>query len=83
MYLEALDNYTKIFTKDQKFLMSKTLKAVSEKLPDATFLRLHRSYIVNFNFIESVLPKSVFVNGHEVPLSDSGRKIINNYIKTF
>lgn len=83
VYLEALDNYTKIFTKDQKFLMSKTLKAVSEKLPDATFLRLHRSYIVNFNFIESVLPKSVFVNGHEVPLSDSGRKIINNYIKTF
>ena len=54
MYCEADDNYTKIHTaQGTEILVSKTLKVVEELLPKEYFFRIHKTYLVNLNFIAS------------------------------
>lgn len=52
LYAEALGNYTKLFTFDHRvILVTRTLKSIEESLPTAAFYRIHKSYLVNLNYI--------------------------------
>ena len=51
LYLEAADDYVMIYTADKNVLKEKTMKYMETHLDPAQFLRIHRSYIVNVNFI--------------------------------
>ena len=54
IYCEAAENYTKIYTiRGDSFLVSRTLKIVEEMLPSEYFFRIHKSYLVNMNFVKS------------------------------
>ncbi|MBF9222601.1 LytR/AlgR family response regulator transcription factor [Hymenobacter ruricola] len=46
LYLEALDNYTRIYTTERRYLTLVTLKSLCEQLPAHRFLRVHRTYAV-------------------------------------
>lgn len=53
MYCVADENYTNIFvSKNEKILVTKTLKYFEENLPNASFFRAHKSHIVNLNYIK-------------------------------
>jgi two-component system LytT family response regulator len=52
LYCEASSNYTQIFTEDEKYLVSKTLKEYDELLSDYNFFRIHNSYLININAIK-------------------------------
>lgn len=72
IYIEGLDDYLKLYFKDQKPVIARlTMKAMLEKLPATQFARVHRSYIVSFNYVESLRNKIITVNGVEIPLSSS------------
>lgn len=52
IYAKASNNYTEIYLKEGNTkLISKTLKFVSAQLPDTSFFRVHKSYLVNLNHI--------------------------------
>ncbi len=54
MYCVADENYTNIYlVKKEKILITRTLKAIEELLPPANFFRIHKSHIVNLNFIKT------------------------------
>jgi len=54
IYCEADDNYTRIHTaQGTEILVSKTLKFVEELLPAEYFFRIHKTYLVNLNYISS------------------------------
>lgn len=72
IYIEGLDDYLKLYLKDQKPVIARlTMKAMLEKLPPAQFARVHRSYIVSFNYVESMRNKMITINAVEIPLSSS------------
>jgi DNA-binding LytR/AlgR family response regulator len=73
LYAEACDNYSIIYTKQTKYILSYTLKVVEEKLSLFQFFRTHRSFLVNLKHIEKVNPKEVLVNGKEIPVSENSR----------
>ena len=52
LYCEASSNYTQIFTTEEKYLVSKTLKEYDELLSDHNFFRIHNSYLININSIK-------------------------------
>lgn len=52
LYCEASSNYTQIFTAEEKYLVSKTLKEYDELLSDHNFFRIHNSYLININSIK-------------------------------
>lgn len=74
VYAEAYDNYTNLFTSSDKYIISHTLKSVEEKLTPLGFVRVHRSYLINFKLIDSISENSVFLAGHKVQISKSYRK---------
>lgn len=53
IYLEAQNNYTKFYlTNGTSITTSKTLKYFEEILPSELFFRIHKSYLVNMNFVK-------------------------------
>lgn len=52
MYCEAADNFTKFhFEQDQPLLICRTLKYFEDVLKDHRFIRIHRSYLINPDFV--------------------------------
>jgi two-component system, LytTR family, response regulator len=68
-YISAEGDYTQVFTSDGgKYLVTKPLKEWEERLPEKYFIRIHRSTIINFEFIEKV--ESSFNRSYQVFIKD-------------
>jgi two-component system LytT family response regulator len=77
-YIEAYDDYVKIFTEKDYFLKKKTMNYFEQTLNPKDFLRVHRSFIVRLQHITRVEPYekgshvALLKNGKKIPLSRSG-----------
>jgi two-component system LytT family response regulator len=77
-YIEAYDDYVKIFTEKDYFLKKKTMNYFEQTLSSSDFLRVHRSFIIRLQHITRVEPyeKNSYValmkNGKKIPLSRTG-----------
>lgn len=72
LFIEGLDDYLKIHLYQQPPLIVRmTMKTLLEKLPPQSFIRVHRSYIVALDRIEQVRNKTIYITGHEIPVSSS------------
>jgi DNA-binding LytR/AlgR family response regulator len=70
LYLEAMDNYTHIFTTTKRHTVHAAMKNVLAKLPTDSFIRVHRSYVVSIQHVKTVEGDSIFLNGSKhVPMS--------------
>lgn len=56
VYISSLDGYAYIITTKGNFKSRITLNSLEEQLNYPNFFRVHRSYLVNLNFIESIIP---------------------------
>lgn len=78
MYLEAYDDYVKIFSNKEMFLKKKTMAFYEQSLDNEMFLRVHRSYIVQLAQITRIEPLekdthvALLKNGVRIPLSKTG-----------
>lgn len=78
MYIEAYDDYVKIFTKDTYYLKKKTMNYYEQVLDTSQFFRTHRSFIINLQELTKIEPleKNTYVvllkNGKRIPLSRTG-----------
>lgn len=69
LFVEALQNYVVIQTRDKKYMTYLTFKAVEEYLPTKQFIRIHKSFIVSAPMIENVEGNIIRMQGHELPIS--------------
>lgn len=74
IYLEAQNNYTKFnLTNGSSITTSKTLKHFEEILPSELFFRIHKSYLVNMNFIKRFTKGNEqfveLITGQKLPVS--------------
>lgn len=74
VYAKASNNYTEVYLKNGNTkLISKTLKFVSAQLPEASFFRVHKSYLVNLNHIMKYRKSDggilIMSNEAEIPVS--------------
>ncbi len=83
LYCQADDNYTNIFLKEKKKLVSKTLKYFEDILSEKGFNRVHKSYLVNVNAITEYKKGKggsvVLTNGKEIMVSPSRKKELLAY----
>jgi len=69
LYIEGLADYIKIHVEGRKAIMVRMpMKDMMEKLASADFIRVHRSYILPFNKIESVRGTTVVIGDQEFPI---------------
>ncbi|MBN8820611.1 MULTISPECIES: LytTR family DNA-binding domain-containing protein [unclassified Spirosoma] len=77
LFIEGLDDYLKIHLDPNSphgprpIVARMTMKAMQERLVNANFMRVHRSYIVPLNRIEAVRNKTLFIASREVPVGAS------------
>jgi DNA-binding LytR/AlgR family response regulator len=81
-YIEAYDNYSNVFTEDQKYLVSHTLKKIEEKLSPKGFIRIHKSYLVNFEQIEAISEGMVFLGEYKLPIGKAYRSQLQEFLVT-
>ncbi|GAA4318934.1 LytTR family DNA-binding domain-containing protein [Compostibacter hankyongensis] len=72
-YIEGLKDYIKIhLTGNRKPVITRmSLKAMEEKLPPGSFIRVHKSYIVAADKITTIKRDLVYIGDTELPLSES------------
>lgn len=71
--IQAKGDYIKIKTDTQNHIVHSTLKKIEEKLPTSTFLKVHRSYIINTKKIIDIEDNSVLIKQDIIPVSRSNR----------
>ncbi|MCB0633791.1 MAG: LytTR family DNA-binding domain-containing protein [Saprospiraceae bacterium] len=81
--VQALGDYVVFFTKDKKYPVHLTMKAVEERLPGTRFLRVHRSYIVAIDKITNIEQNSLLLGDHLVPVSEGYKKSLMDRLNIF
>ncbi len=73
-YIEALSDYIVIHTEKDSHTVHSTMKGINSKLETfKNFVRVHRSYIINVEHIDSVQDVQVIVKGNPIPIGRSYR----------
>ncbi len=84
LWIEALENYVVLNTFNEKYTIHFTMKAISEKMPLDRFIRIHRSFIVNFSKIKMIEDNSVYIKTENttkiIPIGKSYRDRLMNDI---
>ncbi|MEO6819506.1 MAG: response regulator [Ginsengibacter sp.] len=81
-YLMAADDYVKICTEDGAFLKKNTMNFFENSLANHHFVRTHRSYLVNTQFISRIEPYEkdghlvILSNGKGLPVSRAGYALL-------
>ncbi len=88
LYIKAENVYVNIVTQNKNYLLRKKFVDIENELDNINFVRIHRSYIVNLEYISSFDGKSVILtDGTNLPLSRSCEKqfkdAVMNYLRRF
>lgn len=77
-HIEGMKDYVKIFLDGVRkpVLTKATLKSMEEKLPAGKFQRVHKSYIINVEKIESIRNHQVSIGEHEIPVSEANMEAV-------
>jgi two-component system, LytTR family, response regulator len=67
-YIESMRDYVKFVTNGKNYITYSTLKNLEEKLSGYTFLKVHRSYIVNINKIDDIRGNTIYLQGNQIPI---------------
>lgn len=81
-YIEGLKDYVKIFLEDAPHPVVSliSMKSLEDMLPSASFIRVHRSYIVNLNKIKVVERNRIVFGKTYIPVSDSCKEKFAEFI---
>jgi len=73
LFIEAQGDYIAVKTETKDYKVHNTLKKIKEKLPETTFIQIHRSYIINFTKIIDIEDNSLLIKKSVIPISRSNR----------
>lgn len=77
LFVESMRDYVKLHTPQKFYAIHTTLKAVEDRLPANKFLRVHRSYIVAIEKIDTIREGLIIVQEKTVPVADAYRATLN------
>lgn len=81
LYIEGLADYLKIHIQGRKTVVARmTMKDMMEKLNSTDFIRVHRSYILPFNKIESVRGITISIGDKKFPI---GRTYVEDFFNRY
>ncbi len=80
LFIKADDNYSRIYTKQKSYILTTSLKAIEDRLSTTLFIRIHRSYVVNLEFIDKIKDSTLYIDKHSLPIGRSYKELLFNRI---
>ncbi|MEG1634248.1 MAG: LytTR family DNA-binding domain-containing protein [Rikenellaceae bacterium] len=79
-YVEGLKDYVKIYTTDKNLVTKSTMKNIEERLPSDKFMRIHKSFVINLDHVNSFENNHVVINKDRIPLGQQYKEIFSSYL---
>jgi DNA-binding LytR/AlgR family response regulator len=74
LYIESLKDYVRVTTPSGSVISYQSLTAFTERLPPGKFLRIHRSFTIGIDKVDSIENNCVEINGKQIPISREHRQ---------
>lgn len=74
LYIEGLKDYISIFSKTERIITLQNMKKMEEALPAGRFIRVHKSYIVALDKIDSIERSRIQIADKIIPVGDTYRE---------
>jgi DNA-binding LytR/AlgR family response regulator len=83
VYIEGLGDYIKIHLNTTKLVTNLSMKKMADLLPNDKFYRIHKSFIISLDKINSLEGNMVSVQGNKLPVGNSYRQDFSTYIARY
>lgn len=80
LYAHSVKDYIQLCTRQKNYLTHMTMKYLCELLPADTFIRVHRSYLVNKNYVDAVHRSGLKIGDEDIPVGDNYKSNLTNLI---
>lgn len=80
-FVESMREYVRIHTSDKRYMIHQTMNAMEQRLSTHGFIRVHRSYLVNLEFLDSLQGNRIFIGETEIPIGGSYKKSLFDRIE--
>jgi DNA-binding LytR/AlgR family response regulator len=81
LYIEACGNYCLVYCRDGKIVTHEKISQFEKDLPQSFFMRVHKSFIVAKNKINSVSSAQLQIADAKIPIGQTYKKAITEFIK--
>ena len=69
LYAEGMQNYVKLYFEDKVLIIHQTMTSLEDMLPKESFFRIHRSFLVNISYIDSISGNRLSIHSKKLPIS--------------
>ena len=80
LYAHSVKDYIQLCTHQKNYLTHMTMKYLCELLPADTFIRVHRSYLVNKNCIDAVQRSALKIGDEDIPVGDNYKSNLDGLV---
>ncbi|GAB2986830.1 LytTR family DNA-binding domain-containing protein [Mucilaginibacter puniceus] len=80
LYAHSVKDYIQLCTRQKNHLTHMTMKFLCELLPADTFIRVHRSYLVNKNYIDAIHRSAIKIGDEDIPVGDNYKSNLDGLI---
>jgi DNA-binding LytR/AlgR family response regulator len=81
LYIESLKDYIKVVTTTKNIVTKQAISSLEQVLPANNFIRIHRSFIVAINKIESFTNDIIEIGKHQLPISRMYRHEVSRVLQ--
>lgn len=81
LFFENVGDYVRVKTSKGQHIIHGTLKSIDEKLNDARFLKIHRSFIINLDKIKDIEENSLVIEKTVIPISRANKAELMGRLK--
>lgn len=71
LYIEGMQNFVRIHTHNKSYLITQTMKSLEDLLPTASFVRVHKSYIVAMDAITAIFGNTIEIGTVQIPIGSN------------
>lgn len=68
LFIEGMKDYLRLHTKDKRLMFLMSFIKIMEILPKTEFFRIHKSFIISINHIESIEANTIIINNIKIPV---------------
>lgn len=81
VFVEGLKDYLYLNLKNEKLIVLDLMKEFENKLPASDFMRIHKSYIIRLDQIETIERNRIFIRDKIIPIGDTYKRKFNDWMK--